>query len=36
MVYIFQINFWLILEDGKGEGNKIIIISNPFKNKSNA
>jgi hypothetical protein len=35
MVYIFG-NFWLILEDEKGEGNKIIIISNPFKSKTNA
>jgi hypothetical protein len=29
MVYIFG-KFWLILEDEKEEGNKIIITSNPF------
>jgi hypothetical protein len=35
MLYIFG-KFWLILEDEKGEGNIIKIISNPFKSKSNA
>jgi hypothetical protein len=35
MVYIFG-KYRLILEDEKGEGNQIIIISNPFKSKSNA